>query len=123
MLASFRREIANAELVDIALQDLDLGFVFNVGVRAGKANRRVRVILRRECPFGMAYGQPTVTEVLESLRTCELMNEVKTNEQLIGAAGHRPHDMSIKDFFVQRFAHLDSFLETSHGKACLSRSH
>ena len=49
----------------------------------------------------MAHRKTAVTEILEGVRTCHLVNEVKADKNLVMAARHRTHDVTVKDLLVQ----------------------
>jgi hypothetical protein len=123
VLAALGREIADAGGCDIALQFLDLGLVLAVGIGAGEAGRGVGVVLGGEGPLRVAHGQATAAEILESGRAGDLLDEMKTNKELVGAARQAAHDVAIKNLLIQGLRHGLSFQKRSPGQPRLRQSH
>lgn len=102
VFAAFRGKIADAKMLDVPLQGLDLRLVLTVGIGAHQAGRRVRVILGGEGAFWMAHGKAAIAKRLKGLRAGHLVDEVKADKELISAPRQWAHDVPVKDLFVQR---------------------
>src|SRR5262249_42152842 len=100
-----RREVAHAELGDVALEVVEHLLGHRIGERAGLAVRRDDVVDGREGALGVEDPQPAIPQHGERLWRGDLVDEMQPHQELILARGEPAHGMGVEDLLVERAAH------------------
>ena len=109
---------ADAELLGVLAQGLDLGPRDRVGDRLVPVERGDVVVLGGQGQVGAAYGAAREAQTVEGLGGGDLVDQVQIDEEQVGLTVGAAHDMFVPHFFRQRLAHIRILSASFHILKC-----